>query len=316
MTAARPTPATRRTRAFTLLETLFAALIGSFVLAAALGLLVTVQRSDLALADHAEGMNDLAVTQTVLRRALDDILAAPPNTVRDHFDSPGNDVLGPILRSPFPEPIAGLPARIELLAGERPRLELVLRRPLFAGPASANAPTRDAPAEDPDAPADPDAPKPVLGVDRLIGHRGAFELRPQTDRPGAALWWIPMPPPEVPERVTFVGTGLPAPTRLCRDVSLLRWTAFIDSTRTPQIRAIEAQQFPAYLELEIATVGGGYGNWTFELAWTSGDEIDLPPEPEQAAPAAETDPQAPDAALENQLFDAVRPGPAQPEINP
>jgi prepilin-type N-terminal cleavage/methylation domain-containing protein len=258
-----------RRRGFTLIETVLALIVGALVLAASLGVLTTVQRSDVALTDHAREMNDLARTQSAARRAMDTLLAAPSGAVRGALGlGADSEVLAGILDTALPEPIPGLPARLEMSTGENPRLEAVLSRPLLDTPAAG---TRS-PGDD---------GRIAVAAGSLPGHRGAFELRPEPGAEGPTLWWVPLPPPEPPEWVMFDPATLPPPHRLCRNVTLLRWTAFIDSARVSDVRVIESIQYPAYIELEIATAGGGYGNWTFELGWTVGPELDAPPEAEE-----------------------------------
>lgn len=258
-----------RPRGFTLIETVLALIVGTLVLAATLGVLTTVQRSDVALTDHAREMNDLARTQSTVRRAMDTLLAAPTGSVRGVLGlGADSEVLAGILDTAFPDPIPGLPARLEMTTGQNPRLEAVLSRPLLDVPA-------------PGARSLGDNDRLAVSAGSLPGHRGAFELRPEPGAKGPTLWWVPLPPPETPEWVVFDPATLPPPHRLCREITLLRWTAFIDKARVPEVRATESIQYPAYIELEIATAGGGYGNWTFELGWTVGPELDAPPETEQ-----------------------------------
>lgn len=258
-------------RGFTLLETTLALVIGSLILAATLGVLMTVEDADRTLGRQSRQMNDLAATQDAVRRAMASLVLAPDGTVREAVEAstPGADPEA-VLDTQFGGPIPGVAWRFEMTPGERPRLEVVLSAPLIE-PVSPGSASR---------PAGRQGDVQRVTASELLAHRGAFELRePPPARPGATpargleLWWVPMEPALLPAGVSFDAETLPPPTRLCREVDLLRWTAFIDSQRVPAVRAAVQRQLPAYLELEIRTIGGGYGNWTFEIGFQSGPEF-------------------------------------------
>lgn len=259
----------RRLRGFTLLETVLAIAVGSLVLAGALSVLTTMRTTDRALSNQSIEMNDLARTQLAVRRAMQTLHTAPRNTVRAALGDPSEDQVNAVLRTPFPEPLPGVASRFEMTTGTNPRLEAVLSRPLLAPPRSTG---RGAPS------LDATGMLATVTAEQLPGHRGAFELRREPDAEWPALWWVPLPPRDMPPGVTFDASTLPPPARLCRNVRSMAWTAFIDRQRLAQVRAIEDDQFPAYIELEIQTAGGAYGNWMFELGWTSGPELEAPPE--------------------------------------
>lgn len=263
-------------RGFTLLETVLAIAVGSLVMAAAFGMIATVRSSERALADQSHDMNDLARVQLAVRQALDTLHAAPPNTVRSAMSDAGSEQADAVLNTAFPEPVAGIAPRLEMTTGENPRLELVLSRPLLDRPPAAaqRSATENA------------GVLTLIAAEQLPGHRGAFELRREDDEPFPSLWWVPLPPRDIPMGVAFDENSLPKARRLCREVRSLTWTAFIDSGRVPLVRAIEKVQLPAYIELEIETAGGAYGNWMFELSWTIGPELEAPP---QEAPAEAED---------------------------
>ncbi|MEL6499645.1 MAG: prepilin-type N-terminal cleavage/methylation domain-containing protein [Planctomycetota bacterium] len=263
----------RHRRGFTMLETVLAVAVGSLVLAAAFGMIATIRSSDRALADQSRDMNSLAATQIAVRRALDTIHAAPPGTVRSAMADAGEDAANAVLNTAFPSPVPGLAARLEMTTGANPRLEVVLGSPLLDRP----------PAAPDDAAAGETGLVTRVAAEQLPGHRGAFEVRREPDREFPSLWWVPLPPRDLPAGVVFDEESLPRPRRLCPDVRSLTWTAFIDSQRVPLVRAIEKSQLPAYIELEIETAGGGYGNWMFELGWTVGVELEAPPDDASAS---------------------------------
>ncbi len=255
-------------RGFTMLETVLAVAVGSLVVAAALGVMSTIRTSDRALDNHSRSMNELARTHLAVREAIERLHVAPPDTVRAGLAERSEEEITAVFNTAFPDPIPGVGARLEMTTGDNPRLELVLSRPLL---------DRPRPADSTNETSEPGS-LAVITAEQLPGHRGAFELRREDDADWPTLWWVPLPPSDMPLGVVFDPGSLPPPRRLCRDVRRLVWTAFIDSGRVPLVRAVEASQLPAYIELEIETAGGGYGNWMFEIGWTIGPELEAPPE--------------------------------------
>ncbi len=281
MTAAGAPALRGSRRGFTLLETVLAIAVGSLVVAAALGMIATIRTSHRSLADQARDMNNLARTQLAVRAALDTIHAAPSGTVRSTLADNSDEAVDAVLETAFPAPVPGAAARLEMTTGTNPRLEVVVGRPLLDAPR---------PAGQGDDEADALGSLALIAAEQLPGHRGAFELRRDPDEDFPALWWVPLPPRDIPMGVVFDEGSLPPPRKLCDDVRALTWTAFIDSQRVPLVRAIEKGQLPAYIELEIETAGGGYGNWMFELGWTIGPELEAPPQEVLAETDDATDP--------------------------
>ena len=255
-------------RGFTMLETTLAIAVGSLVMAAAFGMIATIRTSERTLADQSSDMNDLASVQLAVRKALDTLHTAPPNTVRSAMGDASEEAADAVLNTAFPDPIPGVAPRLEMTTGTNPRLEIVLSRPLLDRPPAL--PEGDGTAQS--------GSLALISAEQLPGHRGAFELQREDDDEFPSLWWVPLPPRDIPLGVIFNNDSLPRPRKLCDDVRSLTWTAFIDSGRVPSVRAIEKIQLPAYIELEIETAGGAYGNWMFELAWTIGPELEAPPQ--------------------------------------
>jgi prepilin-type N-terminal cleavage/methylation domain-containing protein len=285
-------PAARR--GFTMLETVLAVAVGSLVVAAAFGMIATVRTSERSLADQSRDMNELARVQLAVRDAFDNLHAAPPGTIRGAMGDASDEAADAVLNTAFPSPIPGVAARLEMTTGANPRLEVVLSRPLLDRPPSTEAETV--------ARADQGS-LAVITAEQLPGHRGAFELRRDPSEPLPALWWVPLPPGDIPAGVVFDDDSLPRARKLCGAVRSLTWTAFIDSERVPLVRAIEKSQLPAYIELEIETAGGGYGNWMFELGWTIGPELEAPPTEPDADDDTAADSSAPSAGEEPTEFD-------------
>ncbi|MEM8757291.1 MAG: prepilin-type N-terminal cleavage/methylation domain-containing protein [Planctomycetota bacterium] len=314
-------------RGFTLVETVLAMVVGSLILAAALGVLVTVEENGRALGEHARGMNDLALVQQVTRDAMANLHVAPAGVfnraVRGGQGVPPSvpAVDAAAEAGVFPEPPPGLSHRFEMTSKDgRPRLEIVVRRPLMGPP-----------------PARPEGlPDAVLTAADLPAHRGAFELRsPERGGEGRRrpartgdrdatmeLWWVPLPPIEMPEGVSFDEGSLPPPARLARGIDRLTWTSFIDSQRVPRVRAFEASQLPAFIELELGTATGAYGNWTFELGFSAGPDVVSPLPPADALDAEATPPALDeqdqpqtgesDEELSDEVLDSIRESDREP----
>ncbi len=258
-------------RAFTLLETVLSMVVGTLVLLATLGVMTTVRDSDRALAIRADQQHELAEVRIAVSSALSRLRPAPNNIVRDTLpDSLTEDELDAILEVPFPEPIAGLPHHFELTSVEgMPRLELVVDRL----PRATYQPLAEGEGEKTDGRALTQDASSALTFDDLLGFRGAFELRAGPQRTAYELWWVPLAPPGLPEGFVFDEGSLPEPKLLCGHVAELSWSAFIDGGKVPQVRAVEARQFPAYVELELTTTDGLYASWMFELGWIPGTEL-------------------------------------------
>jgi len=70
-------------RGFTLLELLLALALGSMIVAATLGVYTMVARFEDRVGERAEGVRDLAQTQSALRRAAQSLIAYPPSPDRN-----------------------------------------------------------------------------------------------------------------------------------------------------------------------------------------------------------------------------------------
>lgn len=298
-------------RAFTLLETMLAMVVGILVLTAAMGVMSAIRSSDAMLSVRATHQRELAGVRAAVSSALDRIRPAPNNIVRDVMgQGVEEEDLRAIYDVAYPEPVPGLAHHFELSdASGLPRLEVVVDRPPMGTFRADESRTDErVPVDGDDLPGVPASEGGVLfGSADLSGYRGAFELRESAERDWAELWWVPLPPANVPEGLTFDTGTLAEPTLLCAHVAELRWTAFIDSSRTPRVRAIESRQLPAYVELELRTTEGVYANWMFELGWITGAEVEIAP-PESDEPPAD----APVPPAEEQIPFPDRAPPAQP----
>jgi prepilin-type N-terminal cleavage/methylation domain-containing protein len=253
-------------RGFTLIEMMLAMVVGMLVLTTALAVMLTVSRTDRNLEQRAIEQHEVAISRVAINKALTNLRPAPNNIVREQLTIRNNatdEEIKAFLATPYADPIEGTPYRFKLdNSVGTARLELVSDR-LPAGlkiPYQTNEAT-------------PSQTGAEITFDDLDGYRGAFELELAQDKEAYLLWWIPLPPLDLPEGAYFDESTLPEPTLLCSHVKSLRWTAFIKSGKIERVRAIESQQFPAFVELELTTTGGLYKSWMFELGWTPGPEI-------------------------------------------
>ena len=254
-----------RARGFTLLETMLAMVVGILVLTAALGVMTGVRSSESALVTRATQQRELADLRVAVSSALTRLRPAPNNIIRQSIPNATDEQLEAILDVPYPDPIDGLPHHFELSDETgKPRLEIVVDRL----PMGTYRPDEVEEVEE------TIAQSSVLTFGDLLGYRGAFELRASQERTAYELWWVPLPPAGLPSEDAFDITTLPEPTRLCAHLAEIHWSAFIDSGKVAKIRAVEARQFPAYIELEVRTIDGLYASWMFELGWIPGVEYE------------------------------------------
>lgn len=265
-----------RARGFTLLETMLAMVVGILVLTAALGVMAGVRSSESALVTRATQQRELADVRIAVSSALARLRPAPNNIIRQTIPNATDEELSAILDVPFPAPIDGLAHHFELSDDSgRPRLEVVVDRL----PKATYGPDADEESVNEET----SQQSSVLTFGDLLGYRGAFELRASQERTAYELWWVPLPPAGLEESELFDLTTLPEPTRLCSHLAEIRWSAFIDSGKVSKIRAIEARQFPAYVELEVKTIDGLYASWMFELGWIPGVEFEALDETDESA---------------------------------
>lgn len=285
--------------AFTLLETLLAAALGSALVLMVIGMMTFMDNAEARQSYRLEQMDGMTRLHTVMTRAFSTLVVADPNSAtafRAAVNStpgtppgaarepPARLVLGPDDSSGLKDAMrrARLPG-----GGSVQRLEVVLERPpvprnfargltgSLSTSAQANSDQRD---------------DELRG--RLVGPvRGVFELRPDdaTFRSGSAqrrgetrqgwtLWWRPLidadslnlDPTEDPEAVPIVAG-------LARCV----WKGFMKRERLEKLRVLSTLELPAYMEMEAETLGGQHANWMFEVQWSVGGDgsEDEPPTP-------------------------------------
>jgi len=114
--------------------------------------------------------------------------------------------------------------------------------------------------------------------------RGVFELRPDAatrrmgsrpavnpddPRVGWTLWWRPLvddgsldvDPTDDAEAVP-IASGL----------TVCTWRAFIKKERSETLRVMSTLEVPAFMEMEVRTLGGQYASWMFEVQWSIGGD--------------------------------------------
>lgn len=269
----------RRSRGFTLLETILSALLGSLVVLAAYGLLMAMRDTERRTQVRDFDTLELSRLQRTLRKALGQIviagLAGPlqPTTAAtiaveqpdptdlaavEAAEARKAKVINPrvILEA---DPLTGL-QRVEMVVAEPPALGGADGRLLEWDPGR-----------------------------RFSVTRGAFTLRPsqqdtlprelwpiaQTTQ-SFDLWWIPIDLRE--EGITAVGLrpgAIPGSggVLIARGLSYCRWRAFkTDETGTLKpltaARVLYRNDIPAYVEVDAQTIQGRKVQWMFEVGFT------------------------------------------------
>ena len=147
-------------------------------------------------------------------------------------------------------------------------------------------PTAPEEAAEADADAEPSEDWGIRAV------RGAFELIPKEDKQGRLmlddlgnpkaweLWWVPLAPRHTIEEVREMGraraileaSSYGEPFRIATDLASCRFRMFDDRVRKEEFQATIQNQLPAYVEVDIATIGGLSASWLFEISWATGPE--------------------------------------------
>ncbi len=263
-------------RAFTLLEMMLAMVVGMLVLGTALSVMLSVTRTDSGLAQRAQEQHELATTRVVINKALTRLRPAPNNTVRDIMrEGASDEEIEEYLDSVYPEPIEGAGFRFQLNeTNGMPRLEVVSDR-VPVGPTKEEDITDSDRNRRARMTSQEEQTGQRISFDDLDGFRGAIEVERSASGDSFLLWWVPLPPTDIPDGAWFDERSLPSPTLLSEHLKSISWTAFIDREKLSRVRATESRQFPAFVELELETTGGLYGSWMFELGWTPGPEIGI-----------------------------------------
>lgn len=177
-------------------------------------------------------------------------------------------------------------ARMQVAAATQ-RFELVLS----SIPVASNATVRKV-APDPDEDELNKAAPDLTGGSRAV--RGRFYLQPNPvtvpGRPTSwTIFWQPLRAPDGvaiadSREVELVPAGQAVP--IATDLAYCRWQVFDDRARKVEFQATWQDDLPAYVEMEVETVGGLWASWMFEVDWSRGQE---------SLPLDDEDPNNPDA---------------------
>lgn len=265
-------PAARRTRrAFTVLELIAALVLGSVVVITAGSLFWMLSSSDRRVGERMGEASDLAITQTVLRRALGGMLAAKPKdpSPTDKFNEQPQegDELDPDQQAEqaesedmqeLVESVTGDPElAADLLAGvdtdERPNFELY-----FDDSRGATLPMLELKVIESPVPSG-DLTGLEATLDQYLSVRGVFETLEQGDG-SLLLQWRPLQPPGKP----FV---------LVRDLARVEWYVLPRSRHGKEWVDVYAaylqEYYPIAVRLVLFTKTGGYADWLFDTAVTT-----------------------------------------------
>ncbi len=267
--------------AFTLLETVLAAVIGSLVVLSGYAVFASLNAADRSLSRRADEQVQMAQLQRTMQRAFSSLLLAPtPQNTQQPSGGAGGVTAGAatesaeeptipprfILGPETDERISRLTQRAKFAAGggggkvaSPQRLEITLHKPPIVAPPSQRVPglTLVEASE-------------AAQQDAAGGVRGAFVLTPdevselsrsEDGRTGWTLWWQPM-----------VGGDDTAPVPVATGLVYCQWQVFKDREMHAELSAGIPSDLPAYVQLEVETLGGLYANFMFELAWVVGEE--------------------------------------------
>ncbi|MFG0258589.1 MAG: prepilin-type N-terminal cleavage/methylation domain-containing protein [Phycisphaerales bacterium JB043] len=233
--------------AFTLLELLLSISLAGIVLSTMFGMVMYLQRADQSMAIRFKGMNTLANTQDVMRRAMQSLVAArTPHVVFGQDQLSRSDETG----------------SVESVVDEDRQLRLHLRM------------------IDPEDLYDPQDPKPRRLEVTLASPpmarldwqgapvRGGFDLYPRINRgetPGAQfgqrLWslvWQPLDPPG-------------EPVLLIDDLEFAELTALDGGGLHGLYESYYTEEFPWAIRVVLWTIGGARADWMLEPGVRTGE---------------------------------------------
>lgn len=289
----------RRPRGFTLLEVILASSIGALVLVGAMGVLITLQRSDRLAGAKFERVTESERLHKVLSRAFSNLLMSsrPTRDNRRAEDDP-NAAAAPAAPPPPPRLILTADPQLSGVvlrrsdngqggpgAGLAQRIEMVVSRSPVPVRSKADdlAYARLRESED-SMFADNDSDSGALsklsqsraGISQAF--RGSLELRPMLDAadrsagrpPVYSLWWRPLP--SLGDDGTPVGSAPPPPVELMDRLVYFHVQMFDDSQMKDELTATWERDLPGYIQIELETVEGLWRKWMFEVDWNNGSE--------------------------------------------
>lgn len=204
-------------------------------------------------------------------------------------------------------------ALMERVAKQRAREKQQLRRMRAAADSASE--------QDDDDAEDFDFELPMRAV------RGAFELRPMVPAGadvssqvrGWEVWWVPLPREAGPDEEPDDGEQiLDEPYLVASGIAFIEWKVFQGRERRTQYVGRLSDDIPAYVEVEVETIGGLRANWLFEVDWSFGNESRpvVPPTPVGGSPTAPGTPGTPSIPGQPETPQPTQPSPGQPTLTP
>ncbi|TVQ60868.1 MAG: prepilin-type N-terminal cleavage/methylation domain-containing protein [Phycisphaerales bacterium] len=290
----------RARRGFTLLEVALASALGALVAAGAVAMIAAIGRADRQQAERSLSSLELERTHRAMQTVFNSL----------HMATGATAVGAPVgaERPDEPPRISLAPDRALLRAMQRSggvqRLEVVVNRPPLPGIDALAADWARRRAVEAAAASSARGWRDPGEVE-LIGvrtpRRIAFELRPEPRAPDArpddpstwTLWYRPVGVSAATELdATGAALGGDAPPEdldpaaaallgaypLVTGLVLCEWRVFTNRERVTEFEAWQANELPAFIEMELRTASGTYANWLFEVGWLSGEERRTPDE--------------------------------------
>jgi hypothetical protein len=279
------TPKAPSRRAFTVIEVVLAGVIGTIVVATAVGLLASLDKTDRRLDVRHRQEVQLARTRTTFQHAMTSlVMEDQPQAGFQPDETTG------VPAKPLPPPRFSLHttdspgalrvfrmARLKGLdLGEPQRLEVVVDRPPRPLGSNLEHELGLTSAEN----ADQNLGASLVASADRSAHRGTFELWPDGTLPatreaerawlttgGMTLWWIPSADGAIESEV------VPGAVPFISGLVSCQWRVFQDKEQKHNYESTWVVDLPSYVEFECRTTAGIHVNWMFEVMWTEGPEF-------------------------------------------
>jgi type II secretory pathway pseudopilin PulG len=195
-------------------------------------------------------------------------------------------------------------ALMERVAKQRAREKQQLRRMRAAADSANNAGGNATGSRDDFDSADGDEAEDFDFETPMRAVRGSFELRPMvpvgadvsSQVRGWEVWWVPLPREAGPDEEQDDGEQiLDEPYLVASGIAYIEWKVFQGRERRTQYVGRLNDDIPAYIEVEVETIGGLKANWLFEVDWSFGNESrpTTPPTPVGGTPTTPSTPTTP-----------------------
>jgi hypothetical protein len=274
-------------RAFSVIEVVLAGAIGAIIVATAVGLLLSIEKTDRRLDLRHQQEVQLARTRTMLQRAMTSLVMEDKSQAAFQPDERTG-------KPAQPPP----PARFSLHPSESQGAVRLFRMARLKGVDMGDAQKLEVVVDRPPRPLGSDLEHKlglmdgtrsqdafgallVASVNRSA-HRGTFELWPDATLPatreaeaawftttGMTLWWIPS---DEPGEFGVVPGAVP----LVSGLISCQWRVFHDKEQKHDFESTWVVELPSYVEFECRTSSGIHANWMFEVMWTEGPEFAAP----------------------------------------